>query len=155
MDITFLCDHPQWTPQLARWHFEAFGGQNPEWTRYALEAELHGHRLRLAIPTTVIALQGEELLGSASLIPEDLPEIQDLSPWLASVFVHPQWRGRGIGAALVEKICQIATQLGVPRLHLVTTDKEGWYLSLGWTSQEQRIVGGETFTVMYKDLPPL
>ena len=154
MDIQFLCDQPQWTPLLARWHYEAFGGQNPEWTRYALEAELHGHRDREAIPTPVIAVEGEELLGSASLIPEDVPEITDVSPWLASVFVHPQFRGRGIGASLVEKICQVATHLGITRLYLVTTDKEGWYLSLGWTRLEERFAGGETFALMYRDLPP-
>jgi GNAT superfamily N-acetyltransferase len=52
------------------------------------------------------------------LVAHDMDTRMDLSPWLAGVFVAPHHRRRGVGAALVQRIIDEATGLGVEQLYL-------------------------------------
>ena len=61
----------------------------------------------------------------------------DLSPWLSGVFVAPEHRRRGIGAALVNRVVQEARVLGIPRLYLYTADSGALYFRLGWSVVER------------------
>src|SRR4051812_20450451 len=65
-------------------------------------------RLKLAchaepdsIPLTLVAAEGNEPVGSVSLVESDLTGWDHLTPWLASLYVRPDWRGQGIGKLLV------------------------------------------------------
>jgi GNAT superfamily N-acetyltransferase len=61
----------------------------------------------------------------------------DLSPWLAQVYVAPEFRGCGIGSALVRAVACEAASLGVHRLYLYTgRNRESFYAKLGWTVRE-------------------
>ena len=75
-----------------------------------------GHR---EIPTTFVALAGHQCLGSVSLVACDMDIRPTLTPWLSGVFVAPEHRRRGVGAALVERVVQEARALGKPRLYLL------------------------------------
>jgi N-acetylglutamate synthase-like GNAT family acetyltransferase len=115
-------------------------------------AELASHRRRQAIPTTFVALHGAQVVGSASLLLEDMPATDRWTPWLASVFVAPAWRGKGIGQRLVRRAVSEAAALGVETLHLFTTEATEWYRDQGWRVVEQRPHEGETATIMDLDL---
>ncbi len=56
------------------------------------------------MPTTFVALKDGKPAGSASLVNLDLSSRQELSPWLAAVYVSPEHRNQGIGAALVNRV---------------------------------------------------
>jgi N-acetylglutamate synthase-like GNAT family acetyltransferase len=88
------------------------------------------------------------LLGSASLVAADLPSREDLSPWLASVYVDPPFRNRGIGGALVKRVVQEAEALGYPTIYLFTPDRAAFYANLGWQTVEQADWNGLPVTVM-------
>jgi N-acetylglutamate synthase-like GNAT family acetyltransferase len=60
----------------------------------------------------------------------------DLEPWLASVFVDPEERGRGIGSQLVEFIMLQARERRFTRLYLFTPDRQTFYQRLGWRLRE-------------------
>ena len=92
------------------------------------------------IPTAYIALEGDEPLGTAALVMHDMDTHRELSPWLASVYVIPDARGRGVASALVRRIVQQAATLGIARLYLYTPDAQGLYEKLGW-----RVIGTEHF----------
>lgn len=94
----------------------------PQWLLPAVAAS------RRSFPTTLIAFDNHRLLGSASLVEEDLPETEllegvSLSPWLANVFVVPEARGRGVGRVLVEEAAKQADDLGIEILYLFTAGK--------------------------------
>lgn len=74
----------------------------------------------------------ENLMGSISLLAEDLDSAAELSPWVANLWVHPQWRRRGVGTALLAHCVHQAALLRIPRLYLYTTDQSRFYLSRGW-----------------------
>lgn len=131
--ITYLADAPWHAATLARWHYDTWSGLLPDWTEAEALAELRSHTDRVRIDTTRIALQDGELVGSASLLGEDHPALAQFgNPWLASVFVAPDARRRGIGEALIGACIADAATLGVPRLSLYTEDATALYQRLGW-----------------------
>jgi predicted N-acetyltransferase YhbS len=100
------------------------------------------------IPTAFIALKGDEIVGTASLVENDLSTRSDLSPWLAAVYVVPEMRGMGVGTALVQAGIDEVKQLGLARFYLITPDRASFYTRLGWKKLEQTEYRGETVTIM-------
>jgi GNAT superfamily N-acetyltransferase len=92
---------------------------------------------RQEIPTVVIAFDEDRLLGSAMLVEHDMDTRMELSPWLAGVFVAPGSRKQGVGAALVRRVVENATALGVKRLYLYSPSTEAFYSRLGWMLVER------------------
>jgi len=66
----------------------------------------------------VIALAGRRIVGHASII--DAPE-EDFCEFI--FFVHPAFRGRGIGTSLAGEICRRALCLGKSRIWIVIEGK--------------------------------
>lgn len=150
--IVPLTDCPQVTDTLARWHGVEWADLFPGWSYQTALDEFAGHSNRDRIPLTLVALDDDEPLGSASLIVEDLPGWEHLTPWLASVFVRPPARGRGVARALIREIEANAQRLGVERLHLFTGGQVGFYQKLGWRELAPAFCQGHAVTVMYRDL---
>lgn len=164
MEIAYLCDHPVIAPALAQAHVDAFGALLPDWTVEQALEELKTHDRRRAIPTTLVAMEhaATELaatkpgdwLGSVSLLQNDHDDIRQYSPWLASLYVKPEARGRGAGRLLVTRCVQEAAALGVSRLYLYCTDAVDYYRSLGWQVHDELQLGPLFVTVMSIDPLP-
>jgi GNAT superfamily N-acetyltransferase len=100
----------------------------------------------------VVATDGPTLCGSAILIGADMDTRPELSPWLAGVFVVPEFRRRGIGTSLVEYITDRAGAMGVPTLYLYTPSAERLYSRLGWVPIDRCMYKGVSVVVMSKML---
>lgn len=137
MTIEYLADHPEAIPTLAEWQHAEWGHTRPGDTAEKRAGRLRKFSNRDRIPLTVVALEGTEVLGAASLIEHDMETRKELSPWLAGVFVGEPYRRRGIGAELVRRIMTDAGKLKVPLLYLYTVHSERLYASLGWTLLER------------------
>lgn len=111
-------------------------------------AEFETHDGGLQIPTTLVALEGDALLGSVSLLENDHDDIRAYSPWLASLYVRPDQRGRGLGIELVRRCEDMAHRLGVVRLYLYTSGQEDFYRKLGWDDVATVSLRGVCATVM-------
>jgi GNAT superfamily N-acetyltransferase len=146
--LGYLADAPGHAAQLARWHHDAWGALLPGWSIEAAQAELESHGAHCAIPTTIVAYEGGELAGSASLLANDHERIRAWSPWLASVFVRPGSRGRGIGRALVARVVADARALRVRELYLYTTDAMAYYEAMGWKECGRMTLDGVDVVVM-------
>jgi N-acetylglutamate synthase-like GNAT family acetyltransferase len=83
------------------------------------------------VPSTFIA-KTTELLGSAAIVENDMDTKPELTPWLASVFVAPEYRNQGIGSQLVKHVMQKAKQAGIKAIYLFTPDQTIFYQKLGW-----------------------
>ena len=101
------------------------------------------------LPMAFVAVDGEgEWIGTVSLKMHDLDTRNDLSPWLASLFVKEEHRRRGVGKSLMERACERAKSLGISDLYLYTDLKEGFYRTLGWALAERQNFHGQEIATM-------
>ena len=153
MEIVNLKEHPEFIPTLAGWHYDQWAYLNPGDSvarRISLfETELEADGL----DRTFVAVSGDTLLGSASLVEHDMRTRMDLTPWLASVYVAAEHRKKGVGSTLVRHIVEEATKLAHRTLYLFTPDQEKLYASLGWSLIEETEFQGDHVTIMKIDLP--
>ena len=103
------------------------------------------------IPTTFVAEDAGELLGSACILADDMSSHPELTPWLASVYVNEIHRGKGIGSTLVKRVMEHAQENGVKRLYLYTPDQEQMYARLGWQLYSREPYNGTPVTIMAID----
>ena len=133
---------------MASSHFAEWGELLPWWTAADAVDELRTHTNRRAIPTTLVAVDGACVVGLVSLLAADLPGWTHLTPWLASLFVVPDERRRGIGARLVDACVREAAALGAPALFLFTAGQEGYYQAKGWELIEHIVLSGNAATIL-------
>jgi GNAT superfamily N-acetyltransferase len=146
--MEYLTDVPEWVPVIAKWHHDQWSYMNPGRSLEERIAEYQTNHGRGQIPTTVVAFVEDQPAGSAALIEHDMDSHLELTPWLASVFVSPEHRGRGIGSALVRRIEEEAENLGIEVLYLFTPDRESLYARLNWKVMFREEYRGEEVTVM-------
>ena len=149
MPIDFLDRHPGLVPTLAGWHQAQWGHLYSHWTLPVATAELADHATRRTLPTTVVSVEDGAPLGSVSLVLEDAPELSAHgSPWLASLYVAPAARGRGLGARLVQAAVAHAASLGVAELFLFTPEHVAFYQRLGWRALARTALLGTPVDLM-------
>ncbi|MDO9498568.1 GNAT family N-acetyltransferase [Falsiroseomonas sp.] len=100
------------------------------------------------LPCALVAERDGVALGTATLDAEDLPSRPDLSPWLASVLVAPEFRRQGVATALVAEVRRRAAALAYPRLWLFTGGQAAFYASLGWAPEGEDRYRGQPVTLM-------
>jgi GNAT superfamily N-acetyltransferase len=149
--IESIADHLETIETIARWHWEAWGHADPEGSLATWTAGLRQRTNRATIPTTYVALAGDDLPGSVTLVRHDMTTRRELSPWLAGLYVVPSFRGRSVGSALVRHAVSQAATLGAPRLYLHTATAQGLYSRLGWRPIATEWYEGESATVMAID----
>ena len=133
MKIESIADHLDLVDTIARWHWEEWGHLDPEGSLPSWTEGLRRRTNRDTIHTTYVALEGEELLGSVTLVEHDMSIHQDLTPWVAGVYVKPESRGQGVATALIRHAVAQAAQMGIERLYLYTASAQGLYEKLGWS----------------------
>ena len=143
VEVRFLADVPGHAATLGRWHHAQWGALYDDWTLEVATEELMDHATRRTMPTTLVAMQGETLLGSVSLVLEDAPELRDQGDaWLASLYVVPEARGLGLGVRLVKELVAFAARQQVERLWLFTPEHASFYARLGWRPQGSATLRG-------------
>ncbi len=89
------------------------------------------------LPITLVLVKDEELVGAGSIKLTEPGTKEGLSPWLAGIYVKPQYRGLGLGRGIVLALEAKAQQLGVETLYLSADSAVDFYLSLGWQVLER------------------
>jgi predicted N-acetyltransferase YhbS len=150
--IASLHLHPRAAPVLAAWHADAFGPWLGGWTVAEALAELRTHGSPESVPFTLVAFEEDQPVGSISLLREDPPAPPADGPWLASFFVRPDRRGRGIGGRLHDALVEAARSAGEQRLFLWTPDADPWYVARGWSLHGRLAAFGVESRVLSLDL---
>ena len=154
MQIEYLADRKELLPELAELHFAEWGQFRPGQSVKDRIDGLERCSGKAKIPSTVVATDGRELIGSAMLVTHDMSTRNDLSPWLAGVFVKPPYRKSGIATKLIERIEQEAAALETPVLFLYTDKESEFYARRGWKLLERCEYKGLQVAIMTKELSP-
>lgn len=138
-------------PFVAQWHQQ-------EWHQVSGQVSIHQRMERLQkhltptlIPSTWIATNNGDLLGSISLVNyEHNPANDDDSAWVANLFVTPNFRGQGIGQKLLRFVEAQANQAQLQRLYLFTPNHRHFYEQQCWSFLHQSRVQGQWVDIMMK-----
>ncbi|HJT81653.1 MAG TPA: GNAT family N-acetyltransferase [Chthoniobacterales bacterium] len=152
VQIHFLAEHPILIEKLARLSWAEWQPIYRE-RGQTFEDAVKNYQERTntdCLPLTLVALHGDELVGTVSLKYHDLDTRPNLDPWLGALLVLPDWRGRGIARMLMRRAEAIAGKLNLKRLYLWTHSAEGLYLKLGWAVVERTEYCGKQIVVMEK-----
>jgi GNAT superfamily N-acetyltransferase len=136
MHITTLHDRPDMAPILARWAYNEWYRHRPLQYELVLKAFL-ARTKNSALPQSFLAMEGDIPLGMVTIKKDDLWSRTDLNPWLSSLYVAPEFRGRGAGHALVRAVIGRAGELGFTSIFLFLGQSdqdrlERFYLKRGW-----------------------
>lgn len=131
--IDLLKNHPDVIPELSNiWH-ELLGKiWMPEIGIEEIES-LYYEEMKLDMPLTYIALDGEISVGSCTLqLTDDVRP--DLGPWVESLVVDPKYQKQGIGKMLLDVTVEKAKELGFEKLYLFAFDPTipAYYQRFGW-----------------------
>jgi GNAT superfamily N-acetyltransferase len=127
--IVTLSDQPELAELVASWILTEFGHPGSPSLEVMTALYLAPHD---GPEETFVLFEGDTPVGTASLSRTDLPSRPDLTPWLASVYVDPEFRGRGYASTLVRQVEDLARTASVATLWLFTWTAEPLYARLGW-----------------------
>ena len=148
MSIVNLNKEPDLLDTLAEWHHSEWSYLNPDGSASKRAEKMRTNLKEDAIPSTYVYKLDGQLAGSAAIVVQDMDTHKELSPWLASVFVKPELRGKGIGSKLVLHVMQQAKDLGIETLYLFTDGRENFYAKLGWSVLSEETYRGCHVTIM-------
>lgn len=156
LEIEAFTGHRHLAHALAAWHHDEWGHlYDPEvWNLAVAVREFETMAEPGSVDRTWVAFDGPSrevaaVLGSVSLIAtDDLQGYEHLTPWLASMFVVPSARGRGVASALVDALLRNARADGHATVYLFTSGQEQFWLGRGWVVLDRVQAEGHPATVM-------
>ena len=154
MTIDYLAHHQDCIPQLAKFSYDEWRSVYNE-LGLTLDSAIASYRERARtdrIPLALVAVEGENVIGTGALKLRDLPIRSQYEPWLGGVYVVPEHRNRGVGTALTIRLVEEARRLGIARLYLWTPSAESLYAKLGWATIERLSYCGYQIALMQRDL---
>jgi GNAT superfamily N-acetyltransferase len=152
MQVSHVKYFQNWIPIIAKWIYEEWSYAFPMRTLQEIQKALFGRMNENEMPITLIAHDERGVLGTASLKASDMDILPELTPWLSSVFVHPDYRGQGVATALVAEIEKIARQQGFARIHVFNPITQGVFEKMGWSVLQTVQYGGKELGILVKDI---
>jgi GNAT superfamily N-acetyltransferase len=129
-----MAGRPDWIAASAVWWHQQWGaamGFTPEGAIAAIEALTISGRRQAAL----IGVVDDQPAGSVFLVDTDLETHTHLTPWLAGLFVLPEFRRLGLGEQLLTALVTEARALGHDCLYLYTAIPD-FYRRRGWRTTE-------------------
>ncbi len=147
MEIKYLADSEEHIPTVINWLYRQWG-HNYKYGKQVWTKRVNNRLRKMEIPTTFVAFENEKAIGTASLIEHDMDTRDDLTPWLADVYVQKDHRGKNVATRLVKRVIKEAEKIGITKLYLYTREAEGLYKKLGWEVIERTDYYGDEVPIM-------
>lgn len=152
--IKLLNDCQEYIPSLAQlWYEEISQHWVPEASIEKAKQKLLAHLNSDKMPMAFVAIHDHQPIGMVCLRVTDGIR-KGVSPWLGSLVVHPNFRGRKVGKMLIDVVKDEAKKLGHQILYLLAFDLTipQWYEKLGWKHIGYDELLGHHVSVMSIDL---
>jgi GNAT superfamily N-acetyltransferase len=154
MKIEYLAENLHCLEQIAEWCCK-------EWPWYYNNGELAEaisyHRKtaqKSTIPFSLVALERNRLIGTISVIEEDMETRPELTPWLGCLFVDPSFRGGGIATALIKEAVRLAAKHKITKLYAWTETLGSTLSANKWQFIEDTVYRDKKVKIYYLDLTP-
>ena len=140
------------TVELAKRHAAEWGCLYTDWDSAKALAEFRMQKTDGSLPTTLVLREDEKVAGSVSLLYGDCEACTDFDPWLASLYVFPDFRGRGHAGRLIEAAIQFAARAGVGVLHVFTESASDLFRRHGFEALERTMLHGKPVEILRREL---
>lgn len=148
-----LSQRPELVDCCAAWSYGEWGTQVPTRNLMRVYEDYKSSIQGEMLPITWIALtDNNKPAGMARLKKNDHIEREDLTPWLGSLYIHPRYRGQGLGDKLCSHVEDAAkNKYGYDCIYLFTGTAEKFYAKRGY----KKIGTVEDRSGFHKDGEPL
>jgi len=153
VSITLLDGSDPLTAELAKRHAAEWGCLYTDWDSVKALAEFQTQNTDGSLPATLVLREDEQVAGSVSLLYGDCEARTDLDPWLARLYVFPEFRGRGRAGRLIEAAIQFAAKAGEKELHVFTESAGDLFRRHGFKTLERAILHGKPIEILRHGLP--
>ncbi|MBF0680963.1 MAG: GNAT family N-acetyltransferase [Devosia sp.] len=122
----------------------------PEWYNprgASARADLAERMAREHMPLGIVAFVDGALAGTCALAAKSGGLVTERGPWLGGLVVAPEFRGQGVGAALLARTLVEARRLGHERVYALTATAQALFVREGWRLVETTPVHGEVHAV--------
>ena len=147
MNVSNLRDHPHFADVIAD------RGWNAWWTESGVPLEQYRAHLEPmlesdGVPFALVAHENGVYAGSVLVIENDHDERPQYAPWIAALWVEPEFRRQGIAARLIAESRIEAEMRGLATCYLcATSDKAPYYLKQGFTLIERDVSDLDIFVI--------
>jgi predicted N-acetyltransferase YhbS len=131
MEIRYLSNDAEELKQVASWIYSEWGILRPDNSVEKIQEHLSKRHNSALVPLTLVAVDAA-ILGTASLVENEYKPWPELTPFLSSLYVPPEYRKRGVGEALCRQVLGEAKRLGYGKCYLVTDKYKNFYEKRGW-----------------------
>lgn len=147
--IVSLSEAPDHFWPVAQWIYDQWWA-TPDNSVQVVSEQLKEHLADHPLPCTLVAVVGDQPVGSLCLLENAGPTRPAIAPCLAALFVLPEFRHRGVATRLLEAGYAKAKAQGVSRVYFTVPEQEDFLARRGWQVLEPA-VGSQTLLVLYKD----
>ncbi len=138
----------EWAARLASWHGAEWGHLYEDWNAGVALREFLSEPDD-GLPVTFVALDGDRVIGSVSVVFGDLPGAPpEWNPWVASLIVDAEWRGGGVGTELIARAVDAAREAGHAEIWCLTEERQSLFARSGFERVEESTANGWAVTVM-------
>lgn len=148
MEIIFLADCKEVIPQLVEW----FRAEWPDEIGGDAECGFHRCTNTSEIPVGLVAVDQGNPIGTVQLLSTSVTSHLHLKPWIAGLYVQPQWRHRGVATRLIDAALETAKAIGVSKVYVGITAARDFYERGGWKYVEEGDAHGERVIILSKSV---
>jgi GNAT superfamily N-acetyltransferase len=149
IEVKQLSECPEHLLAVGTWIYEEWW-KKPDNTPEVVLRLLRNHTEKDRVPFTVVALAAGQPVGSCCVIENDCKHRPQYAPWVAAVYVKPEWRGQGVASALLQEAARIGMRVPLEGLYIDCHVKTApVYEKSGWRILE-REVGDKDSVVMFR-----
>lgn len=154
MYIDYLCNCPDSINIVSNWIYNEFVHGSRSKLTLENVIEYFSNTNKKDFPITLVSLIDNKCIGTVSIFENDLKTQKDFTPWLASLYVTPDYRGKGVGQKLISKVQGIVRELGFETLYLRTENASNYYKKLGfefvYSTYDEKGKNTEVFCISIK-----
>lgn len=154
ISLTFLDPGEPLAEELAARHAGEWAHLYTGWDAGVALRDFRGHRTDGSLPATLVLREGGEFAGSVSVVFGDCEARRDLDPWLASLHVMPEHRGRGHARRLVLAAVDLAARSNVEMLHVFTEGADGLFEKCGFVPLAEADLHGHAVRILRREIRP-
>ncbi len=152
VSITLLDGRDPLTEELAERHAAAWGYLYTDWDSTKALAEFRPQKTDGSLPATLVLHEDEKVAGSVSLLYGDCEASKGLDPWLGSLYIFPEFRGRGHAGRLIDAAIHLAETAGEKELYVFTESASELFRRHGFEAFERTILHGKSIEILRREL---